>query len=225
MVKDCRPARSRRGGLSLRREVDVPAQEPSRGRSTCASTPTRASRARSTTASSWRRIRTSCSKASPSPATRSARTRRTSICGTSTAAATACSTRRSRSATPRACFGKNILGSGFDLDVYLHRGAGAYICGEETGLIESLEGKRAWPRIKPPFPAIEGPVPQADDRQQRRDAVLRDAHPGARRRLVQVDRRAARSDQPARPGQLRAEAVLHQRARRTSRAASSCRWA
>jgi NADH-quinone oxidoreductase subunit F len=52
--------------------------------------------------------------------------------------------------------GKNILGSGFNLDIYLHRGAGAYICGEETGLIESLEGKRAWPRIKPPFPAIEG---------------------------------------------------------------------
>jgi NADH-quinone oxidoreductase subunit F len=52
--------------------------------------------------------------------------------------------------------GKNIFGSGFDLDVFLHRGAGAYICGEETGLIESLEGKRAWPRIKPPFPAIEG---------------------------------------------------------------------
>ena len=53
--------------------------------------------------------------------------------------------------------GKNILGKqGFNLDVYVHRGAGAYICGEETGLIESLEGKRAWPRIKPPFPAIEG---------------------------------------------------------------------
>jgi NADH-quinone oxidoreductase subunit F len=52
--------------------------------------------------------------------------------------------------------GKNILGKGFDLDIFLHRGAGAYICGEETGLIESLEGKRAWPRIKPPFPAIEG---------------------------------------------------------------------
>ena len=52
--------------------------------------------------------------------------------------------------------GKNILGTPFSLDVYLHRGAGAYICGEETGLIESLEGKRAWPRIKPPFPAIEG---------------------------------------------------------------------
>ncbi|WP_459557494.1 complex I 51 kDa subunit family protein [Lacunimicrobium album] len=52
--------------------------------------------------------------------------------------------------------GKNILGSNFSLDVYLVRGACAYICGEETGLIESLEGKRAWPRIKPPFPAIEG---------------------------------------------------------------------
>ncbi len=52
--------------------------------------------------------------------------------------------------------GKNILNSGFDLDVVMHRGAGAYICGEETGLIESLEGKRAWPRIKPPFPAVEG---------------------------------------------------------------------
>ncbi len=53
--------------------------------------------------------------------------------------------------------GSNILGSGFDLEIYVHRGAGAYICGEETGLIESLEGKRAYPRIKPPyFPAVLG---------------------------------------------------------------------
>lgn len=52
--------------------------------------------------------------------------------------------------------GQGILGSDYSLDVYLHRGAAAYICGEETGLIESLEGKRAWPRIKPPFPAVEG---------------------------------------------------------------------
>lgn len=52
--------------------------------------------------------------------------------------------------------GRNILGKEFHLDCYIHRGAGAYICGEETGLIESLEGKRAWPRIKPPFPAVEG---------------------------------------------------------------------
>jgi NADH-quinone oxidoreductase subunit F len=53
-------------------------------------------------------------------------------------------------------FGKNILGSGYDVDCYIHRGAGAYVCGEETGLIESIEGKRGWPRIKPPFPAIAG---------------------------------------------------------------------
>jgi len=52
--------------------------------------------------------------------------------------------------------GKNIHGSGFDFDIYVHRGAGAYICGEETGLIESLEGKRAYPRVKPPFPATYG---------------------------------------------------------------------
>ncbi len=53
--------------------------------------------------------------------------------------------------------GKDIQGSGFDLEVYVHRGAGAYICGEETGLIESLEGKRPYPRIKPPyFPAAMG---------------------------------------------------------------------
>ncbi len=52
--------------------------------------------------------------------------------------------------------GKNILNSGFDLDLYVQIGAGAYICGEETALLESLEGKRGNPRIKPPFPAIAG---------------------------------------------------------------------
>ncbi len=53
--------------------------------------------------------------------------------------------------------GKNILGQSYDLEIHVHRGAGAYICGEETGLIESLEGKRAYPRIKPPyFPAVLG---------------------------------------------------------------------
>jgi NADH-quinone oxidoreductase subunit F len=52
--------------------------------------------------------------------------------------------------------GKNILGTGFDCEIYMHRGAGAYEAGEETALIESLEGKRAQPRLKPPFPAVEG---------------------------------------------------------------------
>ncbi len=62
-----------------------------------------------------------------------------------------------REAREKNFLGKDILGSGCELEIYLHRGAGAYICGEETGLIESLEGKRAYPRIKPPyFPAVLG---------------------------------------------------------------------
>ncbi len=52
--------------------------------------------------------------------------------------------------------GKNIMGTGYDLEIYVHRGAGAYICGEETALLESLEGKRGNPRLKPPFPAVKG---------------------------------------------------------------------
>lgn len=59
-------------------------------------------------------------------------------------------------ARERGYIGENILGSGFNLDLQLYRGAGAYICGEETGLLDSLEGKRGNPRLKPPFPAVEG---------------------------------------------------------------------
>jgi NADH-quinone oxidoreductase subunit F len=60
-------------------------------------------------------------------------------------------------AKAKGILGKNICGSGYDLEIHVHRGAGAYICGEETGLIESLEGKRPYPRIKPPyFPAVLG---------------------------------------------------------------------
>ncbi len=59
-------------------------------------------------------------------------------------------------ASEKGFLGKNILNSGFSLDVFVHRGAGAYICGEETALLESLEGKRGNPRLKPPFPASVG---------------------------------------------------------------------
>src|SRR5207245_7313566 len=59
-------------------------------------------------------------------------------------------------ARQRGYLGKNILGSGFDFDITVARGAGAYICGEETGLIESIEGHRGQPRVKPPFPAVIG---------------------------------------------------------------------
>ncbi len=62
-----------------------------------------------------------------------------------------------KEARQRGFIGKNICGGGYELDIHVHRGAGAYICGEETGLIESLEGKRPYPRIKPPyFPAVLG---------------------------------------------------------------------
>ena len=61
-----------------------------------------------------------------------------------------------KEAYAKGLLGKNIQGSGFDLDIIIYRGAGAYICGEETALLESLEGKRGYPRIKPPFPAIVG---------------------------------------------------------------------
>ena len=86
----------------------------------------------------------------------SAATRPTSTFGASTSA------RRSASAAPceeayaQGWLGKNIQGSGFDLDVVIHRGAGAYICGEETALLTSLEGGKGFPKLKPPFPAISG---------------------------------------------------------------------
>ena len=69
--------------------------------------------------------------------------------------------------------GKNILGSDFSCEVYTHTGAGAYICGEETALLNSLEGLRGHPRMKPPFPAVAGLYQSPDRRQQRRDALGR----------------------------------------------------
>jgi NADH-quinone oxidoreductase subunit F len=59
-------------------------------------------------------------------------------------------------ATQAGYIGKNIFGSGYDVDLIVHRGAGAYICGEETALLSSLEGGRGWPKLKPPFPATHG---------------------------------------------------------------------
>ena len=61
-----------------------------------------------------------------------------------------------RAAEADGLLGTSVLGSGFEHRIIVHRGAGAYICGEETGLISSLEGKKGWPKVKPPFPAIKG---------------------------------------------------------------------
>ena len=83
-------------------------------------------------------------------------TTRSSTCAASSRSAPSGSGRRSPTRTTRGFLGKNILGSGFDLEIVLHRGAGCYIAGDETGLLSSLEGERAMPRIKPPFPAVQG---------------------------------------------------------------------
>src|SRR5207247_9345646 len=64
--------------------------------------------------------------------------------------------RAAAEAYERGWLGKDIQGTGFDLDMIIQRGAGAYICGEETALLESLEGRRGQPRLRPPFPATHG---------------------------------------------------------------------
>ena len=76
-------------------------------------------------------------------------------------------------ARARGFLGDDVLGHGFAFDIELRRGAGAYICGEETAIFGSIEGYRGEPRNKPPFPGRRGPVPAADRRQQRRDALQR----------------------------------------------------
>ena len=97
--------------------------------------------------------------------------------------ARSCRRRSTRPTTP-GLLGKNACGSGWDFDLYVHRGAGAYICGEETALLESLEGKKGMPRLKPPFPAGVGlygcptTVNNVEIDRGRAD------HPAPRRRLV-----------------------------------------
>ena len=100
--------------------------------------------------------------------------------------------------------GKNACGSGYDFDVYLHRGAGAYICGEETALIESLEGKKGQPRLKPPFPAMVGLYGRPDHRQQCRDDRGGANDPAARVVLVRG---------PGSAQQYRHQDLLHLRPR------------
>ena len=83
--------------------------------------------------------------------------------------------------------GHNILGTGYDLEIIVHAGAGAYICGEETALLDSLEGRRGQPRLRPPFPAIAGLYACPDGDQQRRVDRLGAIHHRQRRRLVLLD--------------------------------------
>ncbi len=115
-------------------------------------------------------------------------------------------------ARSRGYVGRNVLGSGYDATVVLHRGAGAYICGEETALLSSLEGERGQPRSKPPFPAVGGSVRLADPHQQRRDPVLAARHHtearsglvrGARHRAKKEPAQAGPGRHAGRPGKLR----------------------
>src|SRR5262249_4825436 len=108
----------------------------------------------------------------------------------------------------RGFLGENILGSGFDCNIYMHPGAGAYICGEETALLESLEGKRGHPPPKPAVPGRGRTVRRPDRGQQRRDAGRRAVDHPEGRRLVP----------PARDRKERGHEALHrQRTRQPSR--------
>ena len=93
--------------------------------------------------------------------------------------------RQARAARPA---GRAIFGTPFDFNVEIRVGAGAFVCGEETALIASIEGKRGTPRPRPPYPAEVGPVGLPDAHQQRRDARQRRADHPQRRRLVRRDR-------------------------------------
>ena len=105
--------------------------------------------------------------------------------------------------------GKSILGSGFDFDMHIHCGAGAYICGEETAMLNSLEGKRAQPRLKPPFPAVAGLYASPTVINNVETLGLRAAHRAARPGLV----RRHRSREEPRP-----QALLPERPRPEARA-------
>ena len=119
------------------------------------STPTSPSPAPARTARSCATIRTGCSKAAWSPVSPWGHTCYIYIRGEFFSEASHVQ-QAIDEAYEAGLIGKNACGSGWDYDIHLHRGAGAYICGEETALLESLEGKKGQPRIKPPFPAGAG---------------------------------------------------------------------
>ena len=100
--------------------------------------------------------------------------------------------------------GKNACGSGYDFDVFVHRGAGAYICGEETAMLESLEGKKGQPRLKPPFPAGAGlyGCPTTVN-----NVEIIAVAPTILRRGAGVVRQLRRGEQPAAPSSSRSAAM------------------
>ncbi len=110
-------------------------------------------------------------------------------------------------AEERGLLGDDALGSGWDFHLKIKEGAGAFVCGEETALIASIEGKRGMPRTRPPFPAVSRPVGQADEHQQRRDvgqrALDRRQRGGRLRRLRQRHLQGHQGLQPRRQDRQR----------------------
>ena len=165
-----RPARPRRRRLPDRPEVGDRRQEPAATASSSSATPTRATPARSWTAASWRATRTASSKAWRSPPTRSAPARATSTSAASTRWPIQPAARRpSSQAKQLGLLGEQIFESPFDFRVDLRIGAGAFVCGEETALMASIEGRRGTPAPAPALPRRGGPLGLPDADQQRRD--------------------------------------------------------
>ena len=150
------PARPRRRGLPDRPEVELHAAPVPGRRSTWSATPTKASPAPARTATSWPTTRTSSSRAWRSPPTRWASASATTTSTARSSRSTIASKRRSRRRAPPATWATTSWAASFSFQLHAFHGFGAYICGEETALLESLEGKKGQPRFKPPFPASFG---------------------------------------------------------------------
>ena len=165
------PARSRNaglrgrggGGFSDRHQMGTLPQVTRRARNTSSATPTRATPARSWTARFWRAIRTRDRRHGHRRATRSGAREGYHLLprGISARRSSGCKPRSRRPANS-GLLGENILGTEFGFRYHDQGGAGAFVCGEETALIASIEGRRGEPRPRPPFPAVSGPVGQAD---------------------------------------------------------------
>ena len=149
-------------------------------------------------------------------ATRPAASTATSTCAASTRWRTASSAHAHRRGAARGFLGDDVLGEGFAFDIEIRKGAGAYICGEETAIFNSIEGFRGEPRNKPPFPVEVGLFGKPTVDQQRRDARQRARRAGSRRAGVRGHRHR---------GVDRHEAVLPLRQRQRARASTRCRSA
>ena len=164
----------------------------------------------------WRATPTVSSRPWPSPGMPSGQTRAMSTSALSTPSR--CSVWRLPSSRPGALglLGENILGSGFDFDIEIRLGAGAFVCGEETALMTSIEGHRGEPRPRPPFPAVKGLFGKPDGAQQRRDLRQHPADHPAGRGLVRLHGHGHQS---------RAPRSLRWAARSRTPASSRSRWA